>query len=188
MPPFTDLLWPQGKDNMGGLLGKLYYSPVEDIDAANLPTLDTDGVTLTGDFACKTGKRFYEVYCTRGTGQLQDETVGERDGKSQENMVDFFIPGSLKDVEAFKRRVQNTPVVVICSDTDGNFRVIGVVALGAEGSEEVSLDMPAYLETKTGTTGAAGTDRRGTSFQFKAEAPHSALFYDGTIPLTEATE
>lgn len=182
---FTDLLWTQGKDNMGGLLGKAYYCPVEDLTTP-LPTLAADGVSLTGDFVCKSTKRFYEIYCTRGTGKLDDNAVGERDGKSREIMVDLFIPGAVKEVEAFKRKIQNTPVVVIVSDTDGNYRVLGVVALGAEGAEVVSLAMPAYLESAAGTTGAAGTDRRGTTFQFKAEAPHAALFYGGTIPLTPA--
>lgn len=186
MPPFSDLLWPQGKDNMGGLLGELYYIPTEDLDESQLPTLDVDGVTLTGDFVPKTDKKFFRIYCTRGTGVLQDNSVGERDGKSHENLVDFFIPGAVKNVESFKRRVQNTPCVIVCSDTDGNFRVLGVAALGDEGSESVSLAMPAYLESKTGTTGAAGTDRRGSTFQFKSEAPHPPLFYDGTIPLTPA--
>jgi len=181
---FVDLKWPQGKDNMGGLIGDLYYCPVDDIDEASLPTLDADGITLTGNFVCKSTKKFIQIYHTRGTGKLDDNSVGERDGMSRENICEFFFPGSEKEVEAFKRAAQNTPGVVICKDVDGNFRVLGAVALGDPAV--VSLAMPAYMQSASGTTGAASADRRGTTFQFKSEAPHAALFYDGTIPLTEA--
>ncbi len=179
MPPFQDLKWTQGSDNMGGLVGGIFYCPVEDIDATQLPTIAADGVTLVGAFVPVATKGFIEIYHTKGTGKIDDSTVGERDGRSAENMMEFFFPGSKKEVEAFKRLARNTPCVVIGKDTDGNLRVVGVAVIG----NNVVLDLPAYLEAANGTTGAQTADRRGTTFQFKAESPDAPLFYDDAIPL-----
>jgi hypothetical protein len=169
---FSDLVWVQGSDNMGGLRGKIYFCPVEDI--LTMPTIAADGITYTGNITCKTGKNFVAIYHTLGTGKIDETTVGERDGKSIENLIEFFFPGGKKEVAAFKRKVQNTPGIVIGKDSDNNFRVVG------------TLDLPAYLESASGTTGAASADRRGSTFQFKAESTHPPMFYEGTIPLTPA--
>lgn len=177
---FVDLKWNQGVDNMGGLVGDVFFCPTEDI--ATLPALATDKISLTGNIVCKTGKKFIQIYHTKGTGKLDDTSVGERDGKSRENMLEFFFPGAKKEVEAFKHQVQNTPGVVICKDTENNLRVLGICVLGGN----VGLDLPAYMESSSGTTGAASADRRGSTFQFKSESPHPPLFYGGDIPLTDA--
>jgi hypothetical protein len=175
-----DLEWPQGKTNMGGLVGDVYAVPVEDIDETQLPTLDADGVSLTGDFVLKTDKKFSRIYHTKGTGKLDDNSVGERDGKSFENMAEFFFPGQEKVVAKWKKDYANTPMVVIVRETSGGMRAIGVCDLGGS----ISLDLPAYIESLAGTTGAASADRRGTTFQVKAEAPHPPLYYSGAIDLT----
>lgn len=180
--PFEDLLWTQGKDNMGGLNGYIYFCPTEDIDTALLPTIGTDNISLTGDFACKSTKKFIQIYFTKSTGKLDDTGVGERDGKSRENLLEFFFPGSERKVESFKQMIQNTPGIWIYEDAEGNQRVVGVSIIGGE----LSLGFPAYAEAINGTSGAASADRKGTTFQVKAESPHAPLFYEGTIPLTEA--
>lgn len=169
---FSDLVWAQGSDNMGGLRGKIFYCPIEDI--LTWPTIATDKISYTGNFICKTGKNFVTIYHTLGTGKIDETTVGERDGKSIENLIEFFFPGGKKEVAAFKRKAQNTPAVVIGKDSDGNYRVIG------------TEDLPAYLESASGTTGAASADRRGSTFQWKAESVAPPMFYEGTIPLTPA--
>lgn len=180
---FEDVLWAQGKDNMGGLVGNVFFCPTEDIDWTTPLTLSLDGATITGTLATKSGKKFYQVYHTRETGKIDDNVIGERDGKAYENMLEFFHPGNTPQMQNFKRLVKNTPGVWIAKDTDGKFRVLGIVALGDVGSEVVSLDMPAYVDTAPGTTGAAVGDRRGTTMTVKSESPHPPLFYDGDIPL-----
>jgi hypothetical protein len=182
MSDFVDLNWPIGQDNMGGLVGDLFWIATPDVDEAQLPTMDADGVSLTGNIVPKATKHFIKIYHTKGTGKIDDTGVGERDGKSSENTCEFFFPGAVKTVEAFKRKVKNTPGVLIGRDTENNLRVLGICELGGV----VSLDLPCYLEANTGTSGAASADRRGTTFTFKAEAPHSPLFYSGTIPLEPA--
>jgi hypothetical protein len=178
----TDLNWNVGHENMGGTAGKMFFLPIEDVDeAASTVAVDPDGVTLTGDIVPKSAKKFIEIYHTRGTGELRDELVGERDGKSYENMVEFFFPGSKKEISAFKKAVANTPGILICQDTNGNQRIIGVAILNGTA---ISYGFPAYLESAPSTSGKASSDRKGTTFTFKAEAPHDALFYEGVVTLT----
>jgi hypothetical protein len=180
---FADVVWAQGNENMAGLVGNIYYCPIEDIDT--FPDLSAAGSLDTAamsNFVCKATKKFYQIYHTLDTGKLDDATVGERDGKSKENLLEFFFPGGKKEVAEFERQALNTPCVVICKDTEGNLRLLGAVNLDIA-AVTITGDIPAYLESSSGTTGAARADRRGKTFQFKHSAPHAPLFYKGSIPL-----
>ena len=183
MTAFEDILWPQGQDNMGGLVDDLYYVPIDDIDFAAPPALAADGVTISGDITLKTDKKWLRIYHTRGTGKLDDTQVGERDGKSFENMVEFKFPGDTAKLVAFKRLVANTPVAVICKDAQGNYRLIGITIQNdpVASTDVPTLKFPAYIEQASGTTGAKGSDAKGHTFQIKAEAVCPPLFYTGAI-------
>jgi len=186
--PFVlaDLKWTQGQQNMGGLVGGIMYCPVEDIltfpKLSDIGKLDTDEET---NFVCKPGKKFITIYHTSDTGKLDDSTVGERDGRSKENLLEFFFPGDDQAVAEFERFALNTPCVVACKDTRGRTRVLGAVNL-AESTVDITGDIPAYLESSNGVSGAARPDRKGKTFQFKSSAPHAPIFYKGTIPLSAA--
>lgn len=178
----ANLGWSQGQQNMGGIIGDIYYAPIEDIltfpDASAAGKLDT-----IESFVMKTGKKFITIYHTAETGKLDDATVGSRDGKSKENMLEFFFPGSKQDVAEFERFALNTPCVVICKDTNGNFRALGIGSFD-DTTDVFTGDIPAYLESSSGSSGAARADRRGKTFQFKHSANHEAIYYKGTVPLT----
>jgi hypothetical protein len=180
----TAITHPQGSQNMGGIIGDIYYCPIEDIltfpDASAAGKLDT-----TDDFICKTGKKFIPIYHTAETGKVDDSTVGERDGKSKENLLEFFHPGSKQAVAEFERFALNTPCVVICKDTNGNYRALGIGSFD-DTTVIFTGDIPAYLESSSGTTGTARADRRGKTFQFKHAANHEPIYYKGAIPLTPA--
>lgn len=183
---FADLLWTSGKDNMAGLIGEIYFCPKEDI--ATLPALSAVGSLETApatDITCNTGKKFYRIYHTQETGKIDYNTVGETDGKSKQNLLSFFYPGDDATLAAQERLLQNSPGVYICKDTKGNLRILGVTNFD-ETTTELTLDSPAYLQTSNGTTGAAGADRRGTTFEVIHKAPHRPVFYKGDVPLTAA--
>jgi len=183
---FEDILWTQGEDNMAGLVDDLYFVPIDDIDFTTPPTLDVDGVTIANDITLLATKKWFRIYHTRGTGKLDDNVVGERDGKSFENMVEFKFPGDTKELVAFKRQVLNTPLAVVCKDTQGNYRILGVSLIKdpATGTDVTTLQFPAYIEQASGTTGAKGSDARGHTFQIKSEAVCPPLFYEGTIDVS----
>lgn len=183
----TDLNWTQGQQNLGGLVGNIYYAPVEDI--LTFPVLTAAGSLETAaasNFTMKTGKEFIQIYHTPETGKIDDNVIGEIDGKGFENFLDFFFPGSKLEVRNFSRFALNTPCVVIAKNTNGQFELIGVVNLD-DTTTTLTGDIPAYLQQANGTTGAARADRRGRSFQFRQPGcPHPPVIYKGTIPLTPA--
>lgn len=183
---FVDLAWASGKQNMAGLVGDLYYCPVDDI--LTFPILSAVGKLDTAPaspFICKTTKKFIKIYHTADTGKIDDGTVGERDGKSKENMCEFSFPGANLLVDEFERDALNTPCVVIGKDTDGNLRCIGIVNLD-KATTALSAEIPAFFESGTGTTGSARGDKRGKTFVFKHNAGHAPIYYKGVVPLTPA--
>lgn len=180
---FEDLVWSQGKQNMGGLIAEVLFCPIDDVDKDTIPALDADGVTITGDIVLATNKKWIQIYHTRGTGKIDSNSVGERDGKSFENICEFNFPGGEKAVVAHNKQVLNTPGLYIGKDTDGNYRLLGVSVINGA----VSFEMPAYTESIVATTGAASADKRGTTYQAKSEAPHEALYYEGAIDLDDLT-
>jgi hypothetical protein len=186
--PFTlaDLKWGSGKQNMGGLLAKAFYCPVDDIDLDNLPDLSAvNKLDVTANIVCKTGKKFIEIYSTPEKNKLDDNTVGEIDGKSKENIYEFFFPGDEEAIAEFEAYALNTPCVIIVPDTRGRNRLLGLVRLDPD-AVTLSADIQANLMGSNGTSGAARTDLKGKTFQFKHSAPHAPLFYKGVIPVTPA--
>lgn len=176
-----DLGWAAGQANMGGLVGNVYAVAIDDVDPALTGlSMNADGVTVEGNIALLTDKKFGIIYHTPDTGKLEDPTVGEKDGKSFENMVEIFHPGQSKAKAKFKADYVNTPLLVIVKDTDGNQRILGLSLVGGS----LSLDLPAHIESIAGTSGAARADRRGDTFQIKSNSAHPPLFYSGTIDVT----
>lgn len=180
---FEDVQWSQGQDNMSGLIGPIYWTPSEDVDLSAPPTLEADGVTISGDITLAANKKFFTLYQTRGTGKIDTNMVGERDGKSFENILECKFPGETPEFVAFMLQVKNTPVVVIARDAQGRYRLLGISLVGGA----LTKDLEAYFESNAGTTGAAASDAKGHTIQVKAEANHPPLFYTGTIDVDELT-
>lgn len=187
---FEDVLWTQGSDNMGGLIGHIYFVPTEDVDEASLVALalEADGVTLDADIPLLTNKKFFKLYHTRGTGKLMATAVGERDGRSYENVIEFKFPGDTAALLAFQRQALNTPMVVIVRDPQGAYRLLGIsiVKDPSTGTDKLTLELPAYI-VQANTDSGTGSDAKGTTFQIQTEALLPPLFYTGTIDVDAGT-
>src|SRR5690349_1936953 len=135
---FADLLWTSGKDNMGGLVGEIYFCPIEDV--LTLPALAAIGSleTEVADIVLKDGKRFYKIYHTAETGKLDYTTQGDMDGKSKANVLAFFYPGDDANVAEQIRLLQNTPGIYLCKDSKGKLRLLGVTNF-QEDTTELSM-------------------------------------------------
>lgn len=166
-------------ENMGGIKQIIYYGLHKDV--ATWPSKPEDPATLealgklTGDIAMKPGKRMFEFYLTDDTGELEFETVGEKDGKSYVMHLRAFHPGLMDKILGFMNAVKNENMVFIVPDNNGQFFLMG---------DELR---PATLE---GSDENAGTSketagRRGLSIHFTYKT--SNLFeYVGSVPTTEA--
>ena len=178
---FDDLLKTENQ-NLAGIVGEIFWAPVEDI--ATFPVLSAAGAgdTTADDIVMGAGKKFLRLYHTDETGKLDANMIGERDGKAAEAMLEWFYPGASAKLIEQKRQMQNTPGVFICKDTDGNYRILGVVNLDPTGTV-CTGDIPAYMESGNSTSGAKRADRRGTTFQVKWSGPHDPIIYKGAVPI-----
>jgi hypothetical protein len=178
MPDFSDLLWPDGSDNIGGTEVNHYYAPLSDIDVfptiAAVPATLAAEVTISTDFEFLTGKKFHKIYSTLDTGKVDDKSVGEFDGRSFEHIFEFVFPGTRAEALAIIRKMNNTNMVFIASEANGQKRIIGSVAF------------PAKMSLSDVTTGAKTADRKQTTIRVESRGVTPAPIYTGAIPLTPA--
>lgn len=176
-----DITYASGQDNTGGMTQKFYFAYAEDIatwptykDKATAATHD-ELMTYAGNFIMKTGKRFFEGYCTMDTGEVKWDAQGPIDGKSFKHTYELFRPSADAKALAFLDLAKNANLVIIARDKDANWRVVG------------SEFMSAKLESSAGTTGKSGEDSKGDTMTFISSLESPPKFYPGTIPVTEAT-
>ena len=105
-------------ENMGGIAQTIYFGLHADV--LTWPTKPTQAVedlealgALTGDIAMKPGKRMFEMYITDDTGELQMETVGEKDGKSFVNAPPIVPPRIIAKNPWFPQCTKNENMVFI---------------------------------------------------------------------------
>jgi hypothetical protein len=179
----ADLLWSAGKQNMGGLLSRAYWIPIDDVDTATLPALSAVGSMLvTANIPVKAGKGFIEMYSTPEKNKLDDTTVGEVDGKSKQNIYEAFFPGDEVACAEFEAYAMNTPGLLLVPDTRGRKRIVGLCRLDPA-TTVLTHELPANLIDSPGSSGAVRADLKGKTFRFQAAAPHAPLFYTGAVPL-----
>lgn len=186
MPAFAlaDLKQASGKQNMGGLLSKAWFLPVDHLDPAQpLPALSAIGkLDTAGDLVLLPGKKWIELYSTPAKNGIDSNSVGEVDGMSKENIYDMFYPGGEQACAEFEAFALNTPALLLIPDTNGNKRLIGLCRLDPAGVV-LTADMPAHLVASNGSSGKERANLRGQTFQWKASAPHAPLYYLGAVDI-----
>lgn len=190
MPPFADISWNDGRDNMPGLVGDIYFIPTSEIDI-DACTIEDDGVTITGNIALKAGGRINRIYAIDRSGSVTDENQGDIDGSYSLNTLTWAIPGSTKETAEFKRLVRNTRGVYFYKDSDFNLRIVGLWAAknpkwtgpadAVNDQYVLSVEKPAYT-APSGKSGQSGGDRKDNIITVTCDAPHEPLFYDGVLP------
>lgn len=168
-------------ENMGGIAQTVYFGLHADVET--FPTKPTSAVAqledlgeLTGDIVMKPGKRMFSMYITDDTGELQMETVGEKDGKSFVMHLRLFHPGLLQKILGFRNATKNENMVFIVPDNNGQYFLMG------------DATRPATLESDGdgAGTGKETSARRGVGMEFTYKTSN-ILAYTGAIPLTPAT-
>jgi hypothetical protein len=167
------VVYEVGQDNMAGIFGKIFAAPTSWI--ANIPA-PVNG-EIVGDITMKSGYNFVDVYHTQGTGRLDFEGQGERDGGSLKNSVEWNVPALKGDNLAFANAILNGPYIVLCFDADGNCFMLGSIVY----TQGIAVEFPAYRETLKGTTGMKATDVRGVNYKMTADTPKSPYVYKGDI-------
>lgn len=171
-----------GGANMGGITQTIYAAYYEDVATwPEEPDLDDealsleDSAALIGDITFNTGKCFKPIYVTDDTGELNLESVGEKDGKSWKYNLSFFHPGLQKKILGFINAAKNKNMVFLAPDNNGNLFLLG--------------------DALRPSTYESSPDGNGTGKETSARAGISSLFtyknknlyhYEGSIPLVEA--
>lgn len=182
----NDLLYTQGQDNLAGLVDKVWVCPTEDILTPPTLAAATSLLTTATAIACKTGKKFSQVYFTDETAKVETKGVGERDGKGRESMLTGRYPALGTALEDFIRQAQNTPSVLIYRlARNGKLYILGVTQLDIS-STALSLAIPAYFEQGDASSGEKRADQNGALLGWKYSSAHGPVEYAGTVPLTPA--
>ena len=173
---WANLTWTDGTENMGGIQVIGYYALIADID--NFPELPTSPATAAEEvtleaspgFTMLTDKYFYKIYSTQETSEVVDENQGEVDGQSFVNKATIFYPGTSAEALAFAKNVNNSNMVFIFIESNGQRRVIGSRAFPAKCK-------PSF------TTGKATADRKGMTMEIMSYGYTPAPLYTGVIRL-----
>jgi len=170
-----------GGANMGDIPQKVYFGLHKDVASwPTEPDYDTaetleDIATLTGELEMASETNLFELYLTDDTGELEIESVGEKDGKSWVLHLRLFNPGLQKKLLGFINVAKNENLVFIVPDNNGNYFLMGDVLRPAtyEGSPDGS------------GTGMETSARAGVSMEFTYKTKN-LYHYTGAIPLTPA--
>ena len=187
----NDLLYVQGQDNLAGLVDKIYYCPIEDINTLPALTAASSLKTAATAITCKTGKKFQQIYFTDETAKVETKSIGPRDGKGRESTLTCRFPkiGKLSDgslVADLISDIQNTPVVIIYKlASDGQFYLLGVSRLD-KSNTTLAIALPCNFESADANSGEKRGDQNGVMFTWKFTSLHDPILYASTVPLTPA--
>jgi hypothetical protein len=179
-PDYTELLGPNGtEDNLGGIITRLYYCPVSDLDTIQEPdeSLSTfvnqaDLATISSAHVPASGKGFIEMYNTQNSGSIKYSPQGERDGFSIKVVLEFFYPGSEPEFYGFIRKAKNDRFIWLATQPNGTtIHQIG------------SNLFPAYLKIKDGGTATNEGGRNGFVFEVESMGSGPMLYTAGSIPM-----
>lgn len=173
---FASMDWTGG-DNMGGFTSEAYLGIASEIETwpslVSNPATDSEMVTLTGTYICKTDKSFYKIYVTPRTFGGEGDSQGEIDGKSFLQKGEFFYPGTKVEALALVRKLNNNRGVLIGVDPNTGNRI-----------QFGSREFPLFFTPKV-MFGKTATDRRGITIEFETDHTHAALIYNNAIPLSD---
>lgn len=166
-------------NNTPGLKGLGYAIPCEEVTADPtyvVTTAEGDYVIADDDFTLTTtvGKGYFRSFpMLMNRNSYAFEAVGAIGSKSIKETFTFVVAGvNAEQVELFTR-LRNIPSVFLCTDKEGNVRVIG------------RKDDPAYVETAVGTTGAGPEEERIITFTVTGYTSRP-MIYTGAINTTPA--
>ncbi len=186
MPPvsFTDQVYEEGKENLGGLLGAVYALPLSQADISGLTS--TDGAALTGTLALVGEQPAIKIDVSEDSIDLNTAQSGDANGERKTQTLMFFIPG--QNQGALSRKLMTVPMVWFVKDAELKFRVVGISALQtAVGTFVVNKDIQARVTTQESTFGKRADARKGIMYTVTYTTAHEPLGFAGPIPLTVPT-
>lgn len=161
---------------MGSLSTKIWFAPKSDFEVGGIPGPPDSPASIvaaavvSGLFDFKAGKTWQTIDVIRETGSIVCEPQGEVDGKSFINKLSFTIAGNTKKGLGFSRYANNTDLILIAEESDGQLRMLGSERFGAK------------AETISPTTGATTAERKQIAFVVSYPSVSPAPIVEGYDP------
>jgi hypothetical protein len=175
---YSDILFAEGQNNMGGFRTIGWYGFIEDVDTfPEIPATPADIASanvITGDIVMKAGKYMYKMYGTAETTGLNGESQGERDGRSTKRTATWFYPTTSEEALGITVAFQNRNMFFVFQEHDGKKRLQGSPAFPAECAIN-------------DTTGTAVTDRKGITITITDNGFGGCPIYKGVVPVAPET-
>lgn len=174
---YTDLMapCPNKGGKMGGTKQYLHYARHDDFETFGVPEEAANGTAdqyvIKTAHKLKTGARFYQLYVTMDTSELEYALNGETDGKSFKPQLKFVHPGLYKEVITFMNNSKNDQFIFIVTLTNGM-----KLQLGVEG-------LPVTVSPAPKIGKVSGSIRN--EFVVEGYQP-DIIIYEAAIPLTPA--
>lgn len=177
---FTDQVYDEGKENLGGLLGAVYALPLSQADISALTC--TDGATLAGTLALVGSQNAIRIDVSEDSIDLNTAQSGDANGERKTQTLMFFIPGQSQG--ELSRKLMSVPMVWFVKDSELKWRVVGISALQtAVGTYVVNKDIQARVTAQESTFGKRADARRGIMYTVTYVTAHEPLIYTGPIPV-----
>lgn len=179
----SDLSTPGFCENVTSGVRRLLYVPKDDIEAINAAVSaqpeEFEDYVVVGSLAMaqkaitlKSGCEFAEIYASKDLGELKYTVQGSASGnRSFHASVEIHHPGFRRKALAFLGIAANLEFVLLVQRSSGDWHLLGDLDRGATLSDGAES-----------TSGKAGTDQNGTTFQFEYDTPMPRIMFEGWSP------
>lgn len=171
---YKDMTGPDGtENNMGGTAQILYFASVQDILTWPTPAVaPANQFVMTTPFIMKSTKKFFQLYTTIDTSELEIGGNGDIDGRSFKPSLKLHYPGFSDDAVLFMNTIKNDKLALIIPLADGSMFQMGSDKFFAYAN-------PSFKSTTTSGKG------KGFDIEIMSWQPN-ILKYAAAIPLTPA--
>lgn len=146
---------------------------------ADAPADAAGEVTLDGDFTMASGANFVEIYTRKGTGKVDFETAGPKDGKYFKNTAEIDYPDVDDEAMALAKSIINSDMVLVIGTRVANSNKFKFTVLGGE--------MFPCEASVAGSTGTLDGDDKKCAFTFEAKDTVALKRYAGVIKTTDGS-
>jgi hypothetical protein len=173
----TDVLFADGKDNMGGITKRAYIVFLSSLLTVAKPVANPSTyaarVTIEADHVLKTGKKLIEVSVLYDKSGVESPSVGMRKGMSSKPKMTLVAAGNEADMVGLIDLLKNSDCLTFAEpqEEDGDH----LIQIGTEG-------LPASLTSYAISTGTGPEGEKTCTMVFEAPSRAPYYFYKGDLP------
>lgn len=175
------MIWDEGRTNPSGIGSRVFYIRKRHIKKWPTPpdpAAAQGRAAYTGDFEMAGTNTAIEIYSTQGTGNVESESIGDKDCKGFNNKFKGSYPDLNDDAVAHANSEVNSNGIFVAQHFTAGGKPRWVVIGGQHYDPEVSLKA---------TSGAKIGEKKGLEIEATAGDAFMLPEYAGLIKLAEGT-